>query len=66
LKLTSKEWIGLWLLVNLFGVGVYDLVAFKMIGPEATVSSVLRSWSRDFPELLLAVGYLICHLFARF
>lgn len=30
-----------------------------------TVSSILRQWSRQYPEVLLLVGYLICHLFGR-
>lgn len=47
----------------LFLVGVYDAYVLSRGWDDATVSSVVRIWSKDFPIVPFACGFLACHLF---
>ncbi len=44
---------------------LWDVYALYHDHPGETVSSILRSWSQAYPEILIPVGYLLCHLFGR-
>jgi hypothetical protein len=61
----ARELVAIWLLVNLVVVGLFDIFAGVKGGYPDTVSGVIRSWGREYPELYIAVGYLLCHLFGR-
>lgn len=55
--------IALWLLGNLFLVGVYDIIVVAYYPHWGTVSRTVYEWSRQWPLLPAAVGGLFIHLF---
>lgn len=42
---------------------IYDFIAFLTGGTEATISVVIIRWSREYPAIPFAVGFLMGHLF---
>lgn len=42
---------------------VYDVIVYASAGGDATVSRVILDWSRRYPPLTLAFGFLLGHLF---
>lgn len=46
-------------------VFIWDIWMMGAGHADDTVSSILRNWSQRYPELLIPVGYLLCHLFGR-
>ena len=58
----AEIWIALWLLANLFAVGVWDVgVTFWANGNE-TVSAVIYAWCGRWPLLAAFMGGLVIHL----
>jgi hypothetical protein len=64
---SSLDWpalvLGVALLVVIAGCGLYDLWISASSSPRATVSEIIRGWAQTFPPLLVAVGFLLGHLF---
>jgi len=58
----AAVWIGVWLIVNLTLVALWDLHQSTTGANEATVSAVLRGWSKAWPVLPAAIGFLMGHL----
>lgn len=56
-------WLALCFLAVLVGIGVYDLVAIFSQGRIHTVTHYLVSWSKEFPLVGYAAGFLCGHLF---
>lgn len=54
--------IAIWLLTNVFAVGLYDIFAFFFLEAEETVSFWFSTWFRSFPILALLTGIVIGHL----
>lgn len=54
--------IALWLLVNVFLVGAYDVFAAFFLTPDETVSFWLQQWFKRLPVMAVAVGIVIGHL----
>ena len=46
-------------------VFIWDVWMMATSHDSDTVSAILKDWSRRYPELLIPVGYLLCHLFGR-
>lgn len=65
----SREYVQVVLLATLHLlvviVFVWDVWMMATGHAADTVSSILKDWSQRYPELLLPVGYLLCHLFGR-
>jgi hypothetical protein len=55
--------IGIVLLACLAAAGLYDLWVSVSGSNRATVSEIIRGWAQTFPPLLVAVGFLLGHLF---
>jgi hypothetical protein len=53
------------LVVALAAVAVYDAYAGLFLGGDATVTSVVQAWSRDYPLIPFLAGLLAGHLFWR-
>lgn len=51
------------LLVLLAIVGIYDVYAVFVTGPQTTVSAVIQEWAHNFPPLGLLLGFILGHLF---
>lgn len=49
----------------LTAISVWDVLMITRSQDHNTVSAVLRDWTGRYPELLLPIGYLLCHLFGR-
>jgi hypothetical protein len=64
---SSLDWpalvLGASFLVAVAAAGLYDLWVSVSQSPRATVSEIIRGWSQQFPPLLVAVGFLLGHLF---
>lgn len=56
--------IAIFVLSILFAVGIYDAYAMYANGSGDTVSTVFKTWSREWPILPFAIGVLVGHLFA--
>jgi len=54
--------VALWLLINVLGVGLYDIFAFFFLSSKDTVSYWLQSWFQQFPVLAVTVGVVLGHL----
>ena len=54
--------IAVWLIVNVFVVGVYDIYAGFFLGPDQSVSYWVQTWLKAFPVLGVALGVVIGHL----
>lgn len=50
------------IIVVVIGVGLYDIVP-ALLAEDATISHVLRSWSREWPVLAYLWGVLAGHFF---
>lgn len=50
-------------LVVVLAVGAYDVYASFFLPPGSTVSYFIQGWSKQFPALAFAVGFLVGHLF---
>jgi len=54
--------IALWLIGNMFAVGLYDVFATFFLQEKQTVSFWMQAWLREFPILGVAIGIVIGHL----
>lgn len=53
-----------WLLpLNLLLLVVYDILAARYGGVEATISRTLYEWVKAYPGLAIGIGGLLGHLF---
>jgi hypothetical protein len=60
--MAANWWLTIWLVINLVGVGGYDLYAYFWLTPEDTVSFVVQGWLKSNPILGVALGILLGHL----
>lgn len=52
-----------WLLILTVAVLLaYDVLAIRGSGPEASISYVLRDWSRREPAIPFALGFALGHI----
>jgi hypothetical protein len=59
----ANEVTALFLVFVILAVGAFDVAMALFVGREATVSIVVQRWSQSFPGLVLALGYVLGHLF---
>lgn len=61
--MTSGTYIAAWIVANLLAVGVYDLIAWRFLPVDQSVSYWVQRWSQEFPVFTLGIGIVLGHLF---
>lgn len=61
--ITPQFSLALCLLTIMLVVGIWDIYAYAVSRPDATVSAIIGQWGHEFPMLSVAIGVLIGHLF---
>jgi hypothetical protein len=44
-------------------IGVWDIAVSYFHAEDYTVSNIMRVWSKQYPAIPLAIGYLLGHIF---
>lgn len=55
---------GVFMLVMMIVLGIYDFWAFLVGGEYSTISEVMKDSGLDAPAIILTLGYLLGHWFS--
>lgn len=55
-----------WIIVSAVGlIGLVDIALAVIKGKEATISVTITKWSKEYPAIPFAFGFLMGHFFAQ-
>ncbi len=64
--MTPNFWTGLFILLGIITICLFDLVMLLLYGSNATISRVIRAWGQEWPLLGPLIAFLAGCLYGHF